>query len=142
MEVKYCLSCTLFIVLYNVISVASKNICQLTNHPLRERQNLCRLFVLQVIQIPVMLFRNDQRMSFLCGAEIKDHPEVVIFIKCCRRNLPCRDLTEYTIFFFHDNPSFLPIISDSSIDHFLEKEKPALVESCRIDSVEAIYLPC
>ena len=63
-KMKYCLTCRLFIILYNIVPVASQHIRHLLYHFLCKNDRLGGKLFIDVIQIPVMLFRNDQRMSF------------------------------------------------------------------------------
>ena len=62
-KVKYCLSCTGFIVLHYIISVAPEHIRQFLYHLFGEKRCLRKRLIIDVIQISVMFLRKDKGMA-------------------------------------------------------------------------------
>ena len=81
MKMEYCLPCCLLIILYDIVTITFQHILQLYSHFLSQQQCFRRKFIVQIIQIAVMLLRNNQRMSFRCRTHIQDYPKVVILMQ-------------------------------------------------------------
>ena len=105
-EMKYRLACCLLIILHDVVSVASQHVLHLIHHFLCKDDSFRSKLIVNVIQISVMLLRDDQRVSLGRRSKIQYHTEIIILVKCCRRDLTGCDLTKNAIFIFHICSSF------------------------------------
>src|SRR5699024_2188890 len=65
-EMEYGLSCRLFIVLYDIITIASNNRRKLFHHLFSKHKCFCSNLIIQLIKVCIVLFRKNQGMSFRC----------------------------------------------------------------------------
>ena len=107
MEMKYSLTGSLSVVLYQIKSVCSQRSLHLASHFLCHQNCLLCSLIIQFKQICKMILRQQKRMSSCSRTQIQDHTKFLILIKCGGRNLTIGDLTKNTITVFHFLTSFL-----------------------------------
>ena len=64
MEVEYCLSCNFVIILKNIKSITAQNLCHMSCKLLGKLHGFSCNFLIDIIDICIVLFRKNQRVSF------------------------------------------------------------------------------
>ena len=79
-KMKYGLTRDLIVVLKYVKTVAAELFRHRHCHLSGKREHFCRDAVVDLVQIPVVIFWQDQCMPLCDRVQIQDHPEIVILI--------------------------------------------------------------
>src|SRR5574344_709024 len=101
MEVEYCLSCALAVILHDIKSITVKLISHLNSEFFCKLKNLTCNFFIKLIDVSVMLLRQNKTMSLCCRSCIHNYCKCIIFINYICRDFPVSKLTENTIVLFH-----------------------------------------
>lgn len=115
MEVEHRLSCYLMVILHQIESVAFQHIRHMHCQLLRKPHGICCHIPVNLIEICIVLLRQNQCMSLACRADVKNNTEFFILINRVLWDLPCCDFTENTIFISHNSSFFLYLLSLSSL---------------------------
>ena len=129
MEMEHRLSCNLMVILYQVESVTFQHIRHMHCQLLCKLHGICCHILVNLIEICIMLLRQNQCMSLACRADVKNNTEFFILINRVRRDLPCCDFTENTIFISPNSSFFLYLLSLSSLFWFFQQ---LFYYNCRI----------
>ena len=123
MVMEHRLTRRFLIILKYIESITVQCFLHSCNHLLRKNDRLsCRL-LRNLIQIRIMLLRQDQSMSLCCRTKIQNYTELFILIQGSRWNLSICNLTKNTITVFHNNyllSLYLRFVSVSSILQFYD----------------------